>query len=482
MLQLPWLGRPVHYDEANFLTLARGAVTDPWRPHDVRINWQGKEERAFDVLSNPPGIAWWLAPVVDRPPVVQRAWMLAWLPIALFGALRLGRRFAGDAERGAMVLLTAPIVLLATPALLPDAPLYALTLAGVGGFVTAVDRGRPTWHWALVAGCAALFRYSALPLAPLLALYSIRAGRGPWAALPALLPPALLALHDQHAYGQVHLLAMGSFQSVANTPLDVHHKLVASIAMLGGVAALPVFPWSRAAFAGAALGALAAYPWGWLGAAFAALGGAALGEVAGRSLFGEFRAGPRGQAVRWLAIWAFGGLLFLLTLRFTATRYWLPFLPAVLLALPTGHWPRAVLALQITLGTLLAADDDRSARAQERLAEEVARLGTGAFTGHWGWQWAMEKQGWHALDEGTRPPLGTLVAMPRQAWPQPIDVSCTRVAWEGAARPPFPWLPRGYSEEGRANLHANWIVGPIRTVVPWTFANDPYEQVRVCSD
>ena len=57
---LPFLGKPVHIDDANFLRLAEGAQEDFWRPHDVLINWQGETERAFDVLSNPPGIAWWL--------------------------------------------------------------------------------------------------------------------------------------------------------------------------------------------------------------------------------------------------------------------------------------------------------------------------------------------------------------------------------------------------------------------------------------
>jgi len=486
LLQAPWLTRPVHYDEANFLTLAKGAVADPWRPHAVRINWQGTEERAFDVLSNPPGIGWWLAPVLDQPVAVQRAWMLAWLPLALFGALRLGKRFLHDDERGAMLLLTAPIVFLSTPALLPDAPLYALVLAGVGGFVHAVDRERPAWPWALLAGCAALFRYSALPLAPLLALYALLRGRAPWVGLVALVPPGLLALHDLHAYGAIHLFAMGKFQSVATTGEDVFHKLVASLAMLGGAAALPIFPWSRAAALGALVGAALGAPWGWLGAVFAALGGAVVGELVGRATAGSdpVHRGGTGADARWLAVWALGGLVFLLTLRFTATRYWLPFLPAVLLALPTARWPRALLAAQLGLAVLLAADDDRSARAQEQLADAVAKLGTGAFTGHWGWQWAMEQRGWTALDEGVRPPEGTLVAMPRQAWPQPVEVNCSRVVWEGAARPPLPWLPRGYSEKGLANLHASWIQGqpPVRTVIPWTFANDPYERVRVCKD
>jgi hypothetical protein len=477
LLQAPWLGRPVHYDEANFLVLARGAAADPWRPHDVPLNWQGTTERAFDVLSNPPGIAWWLAPVLRAPVWVQRAWMLPWLGLALWGAQTLGRRFSTDGERAALVLLTSPIVFLCSSSLLPDAPLFALTIAGVGGFVRAIDRERPSWGWALLAGAASLFRYSGLALLPVLALYAARRGRSPLLAWPGLIPITLLLLHDLHAYGAVHLLAMGRFQSVANAPQDLAHKAVASLCMLGGAAALPLFPWTRRVAAAGALGGLAALPWGADAAVFGGLGGAALGAVLENP-----DAPPRDR--RWLAAWAAIGVCFLLTLRFTATRYWLPFLPAVVLAFPTGRWTRRLLFAQLSLGVLLTADEDRSARGQEDLAQQAARLGTGRFTGHWGWQWQMEARGWLPLEEGTRPEGGTLVALPREAWPQGVDVSCNRLLWEGYAQPPLPWLPRAYSAAAEVNLHASWIAGPprLRTVKPWGFANDPYEQIRVCRE
>lgn len=468
-LQLPWLDRPVHYDEANFLVLARGAAEDAWRPHDVSINWQGTTERAFDVLSNPPGIAWWLAPVIDAPVTVQRAWMLPWLAVAMAGALRLGRRFAGEAEQGALVLLTAPIAVLATPSLLPDAPLYALALLGVGGFIDAADRSTRAWPWALVAGSAALFRYSGLALFPLLVLYGARR-RATLPALAAAVPATLLAIHDVQAYGAVHFLAMGHFQAVATTPFDLYHKAASALAMLGGAGALPIGGWGPGAVLGAAVGLGMGWRWGWPGLCFAALGGAGLGGAPARSRDRLF-----------LAAWAFGGFAFLLTLRFTAARYWLPFLPGVLLALPT-RWPRLQVATQLTLAMLLAADEERSARADRDLAVATARLGTGVFTGHWGWQWALEQAGWRALDEGGRVEPGTLVAIPTEAWPQPVEVACDRVVWEAAAQASLPWLPRGYTREGLANLHANWIAGdpPLRTIAPWTFANDPYERVKVC--
>jgi hypothetical protein len=283
----------------------------------------------------------------------------------------------------------------------------------------------------------------------------------------AALPLGALALHDLDAYGAIHLLAMGRFQSVANTPADWLHKGVAALCMLGGAAALPIFPWSRWALGGALVGATAASPWGAPGMLFGAAGGASLGEVL--------------RQRDWRAAWAATGLAFLLTLRFCATRYWLPFLPAVLLGRP-ARGTRALVVVQVLLGLALLTDDLASGRAQEALADRAAALGQGGFTGHWGWQWAMEQRGWHALDTEARPAPGTLVAIPTEAWPQELDLRCEDPLLRAEADPPWPWLPRAYSHAGRANLHASFVVGdpPVRTVAPWTFAQDPYERIEVC--
>ena len=45
--------KPVHLDEANFLMLTQGHW---WTPHSIMVNWEGVQEPAFDVLSNPPGM------------------------------------------------------------------------------------------------------------------------------------------------------------------------------------------------------------------------------------------------------------------------------------------------------------------------------------------------------------------------------------------------------------------------------------------
>ncbi len=483
------LTRPPHYDEANFLALARGARLDAWRPHAVRINWQGVEQPAFEVLSNPPGIAWWLAPWLDAPIAVQRLVMLPWAALAAWGMFQLGRRCCGDGPVAAALLVSSPIVLLSASALLPDAPLLGLAVAGMALWTKDVDDRRGATvavRGALVVGLACLFRYSALPLPLVLAFYAVLRGRPDYAALAAVgwAPLGALAAHDLHAYGAVHLAAMGRFQSIANTPEDLGHKAVAASCFLGGAAILPVFRWRAGAAVGAALGALAAAPWGVGACGFGAAGGAVLGATVEAD-------GVERRDRAWVRAWALGGALFLLSLRFTAARYWLPFLPAVVLAVGAHrYWPAALFA-QAALGVGLALDDAASARAQERLVAALDRAvdaaeGAGArtFVGHWGWQWALERRGWRALDEGSTPPSGAVVAIPTEAWPQAADVRCARVLWSGEALPAAGWLPRGHSAQARANLHANWISGPppARTVRPWAFATDPYERAVVCAD
>ncbi|MFH1469254.1 MAG: hypothetical protein ABIO70_33020 [Pseudomonadota bacterium] len=498
-LVLPFLGKPVHVDDANFLALAAGARADWWRPHDVVINWQGHAERAFDVLSNPPGVAWWLAPVVHAPVAVQHLWMLPWLVLAAWGAARLGRRFGGAGSPAVLLVLASPFAVLAAQALTPDLPLLALTLAGMGGFIAATDARRPgvAAGWAVVAGGPLLFRYSGLALLPLLLLYPLLHRRPPWPALAGLAPLALLVLHDLSAYGQVHLLAMAGFQSTAGSGWETFRKGAAALAMLGGAGLFPLLAirggrWSAGlALLGALVGVIAARGSG-------LPPGATTWTVAccagGGALYGALARGEDRVDRVFLGAWALGGLAFLLTLRFTAGRYWLPFLPALALAWLRLRPPRALLAvtlgLQAALALLLAVDDQAQAQADLQAARDVQAAAVGldgprAYAGHWGWQHALERAGWSAIEDEAPLSAGTLLAVAAAPWPQrPAEGTCLEPLWERGYRARWPG-PRVHTAAGRANLHAFLVAGepPLETYVPWSFADDDREHAtlyRVC--
>lgn len=511
-LVLPFLGKPVHVDDANFLVLARGAAADPWRPHALSVNWQGRTELAFDVLSNPPGIGWWLAPVAQAPVWAQHLAMLPWLLLAGWGAWSLGARFAGRPGAATLLVLGSPAGLLAAQALTPDLPLLALTLAGMAGLCAEGGPLARRWPWALLLGAASLFRYSGAVLIVVAALWPLlRHGRrglstaallGTAAATPLL----LLLVHDAHAYGRLHLLAMAGFQGVAETPRDWLRKLVASVAMLGGGVLLPVLCWARPQAAlvglvgGCLLGGFAASLSGQSGGAalatlaFASAGGAVLlAAVPPRAQVPTSDEDPRPVA-RWsaeellLLAWAGLGLLFLLKLRFTATRYLLPFAPPLVLLALRQATPRTVqVAIPVTVGlaALLAVDDLGLARAQQALAARADALaraegGPGLFAGHWGWQHHLEARGWRPLEEDAEIPRGVIFASSRAAWPQEPAESCL-VPLDRLEAPGPWWLPRVHSWTGAANFHASMVSAapPLETYAPWTLSADPYDVVMV---
>ena len=498
-LVLPFLTKPVHLDDANFLVLAKGAAMDPWRPHAISINWQGTTERAFDVLSNPPGIGWWLAPLWDAPVWAQRMWMLPWMVPALLGAWALGQRVARRGAEAMVLLCAGPSAALAAGSLMPDLPLLACTLLGMSLLMGGWPR-----LGALVVGMGGLFRYSALGLVPIVgAMGALAAGPGRGLGLGlsclaiAAAPMLGLAAHDLDAYGEVHLLAMVGFQSVSNDGGSVLHKGVAAVAALGAALALPTLGGRRARLRGALAGGIAGMIMGQLlGHRGGALAWSAVCVAAGGAVLEAARVSLRGHPTsraRALGVWLLSGLAFLLTLRFAAARYWLPFFaPAVLLPLKDAPVRRVQLAVLVApvLSLALVADDARLAWAQRQLAQWAVDQRPAdrpaRFAGHWGWQHHLDHADLRALEDDEPLPVGTVVLRSAAAWPQSPGPACWRAMGAASLRPALP-LPRVHTRDGAANIHAYVIAGepPQPVIAPWGIGLDAYDratawQVRAC--
>ena len=411
-LHLPFLGQAFHIDDANFLMLADGALADPWRPHDALVNWLGTPERAFDVLSNPPGVAYVLALVklTGGEEFASHVAILPFTALATWGFWRLARRFCAAPQLPALVFAASPAVVVSAHLVMPDMPLVALYLAGLALAIEGVDKGdrsRALAGAALLGG-AAMFRYSGLTGGPLLALYLIgnrersALGRGEqvavglaWAAIPTA-----WALHDLHAYGSWHFWHMIAFQGAEGGGMGAGRKLLAQLCFTGGVACLPLLPLAARPGAGVA----GRIPWGWLAVglpAAAALwglrgGGAASAiELGFATAFvltaiwlwavaaartsprglGQLAGGRGGAAAdqAFLATWAAGILVFNLFLRFVAARYLLLGLAPLTLMAFGGPLPRfgprlgaalvggtAALSLTVSLSEALHAESYRT--------------------------------------------------------------------------------------------------------------------------
>ena len=491
-LSVPFLNKPVHVDDTNFLAMARAAAEHPWTPHDFLINWGGVTQPAFDVLSNPPGIALWLAPVANMSVVWQHLWMLPWLFLAGLGAARLGQRVAQRSAESIILICGAPIAVLATQALTPDLPLLACTLLGIAGLL---DDDKPMTHrlgWAFVLGCGAWFRYSALALIPVVFVWPwIHGQRGNAFKLTgaALSPIAVLMIHDWLAYGDIHLLAMLGFQSASNGGDELFHKGVASIAALGGAAALPILAWSRPRAAG--LGACLGAALGWVASDWAGQGGApAIATISFSAAGGATVAAAirnRDPMDRILILWLALGAAFLLGLRFTASRYWIPFFaPAILIPLRSAPSPVVRLACLIApiLACVLAFDDADLAATQERAAERAASAIEGRFAGHWGFQHHLMDKGWIAIEDDAVLAPGTWIAISSIAWPQSPSNDCWDFMEVIPMGDPHPGL-RVHTRAGGANIHGHMLAGspPVRVFAPWSLGEDVMDHLilrRTC--
>lgn len=478
-LYVPFMAKPIHIDDANFLMLSEGAARDFWRPHDIQINWDGVTKPAFEILANPPGIAWYLVPVRESPEWVLHLWMLPWLALGAWGCARLVKTFTqADAYLGCLYLLSCPVVVISAQALTPDLPVFACMTAGIGGFVSC----RRRWPFALLAGCTALFRYSGLATIPLLLLIGWRRDgwRGVAIAGITVVPISLLVLHDLHAYGRVHLLEMFASQNDTEykTIGDSLHNTIAGIAMLGGAGLPPILIWRRETVAGAILGGVIGFEAAWLSGQsphqaiptilFTAAGMAAL----------TLALAPRVREPV-LSAWGLGGACFFFFVRFAATRYWAAFVPGVaLLALRNIQHSKRWLVIGIIVNALIsfgiAHDDQSLAIAYQNAAQQVASRGIGTFSGHWGWQHYLERAGWTPLETNGPPGEWHAHAMHAGGSQLPDPAICLRVE-ERITLPDRSWGPRVYSWRDRAFYHA----GGAGNYAPWTISDEPYDFVTL---
>jgi len=411
--------------------------------------------------------------------------MMPWLWLGIWGAMRLGGIIAGQRTAAALLLLGSPVGMLATHALTPDLPLLACGLAGMAGLMSPGKQHR--WAWALLVGLGALFRYSGAVLIPVVILWPLLCGErrealrlGLWAAAPL----GLLALHDLHAYGAIHLVAMTGFQGTAHSWPDLLHKASASVAILGGAVVLPLLCWTQTrraltgAMVGAGLACTAVSVLNMTGGA--AISGVIAAAAGGASLGGACSA--QDHTDRLLLIWLGLGLVFLLYLRFSAARYWLPFMaPAVLLSLRRAG-PRAIAAavpITLLLSLGLSVDDLELAQAQQLSASRALAHSPGLIAGHWGFQHHLEAQGWVALEDDAQVPAGTTLAVSSIAWPQSPS-GCTSLSERLEVPDQWPG-PRVHTAVGGANIHGHMLAGapPIAVLAPWSVGSDSLDQVEI---
>lgn len=442
---VPFLNKPLNFDDPLFVWTAHHIQTHPADPYGFEVNWYGTPEPMWQVTKNPPLACYYLAiwaAVFGWSELALHAAMLLPALAVILGTHRLARHFCNRPALAAAVTLFTPVFLVSSTTLMSDVMMLAFWVWAMVFWIEGTERGA---HWRMAAAgglvsLAVLTKYFGVCLIPLLAIWSgTRRNRvwvwGAWLAVPVAVlivyQLATRALYGRALFSDAGVYAASTQTSAGYSMLT---SVITTLAFTGGCVAVVVFfsplLWRRKGLAlGAACAVLIAYP---LFAAFKRVGpleGSSPFFLAMQMAF--WFAG--GVGVLWLALadvrrrpdagswlltlWVLGTFLFTAFFNWIINaRSVLPMVPAVAILIARSleqrreagsNAGRMRLLVPLSLSAALAwwvawSDFCLATAVRETTRQSHARYGNGAgnlwFQGHWGFQYYMEAYGAKAVD------------------------------------------------------------------------------------
>lgn len=428
---LPFLNRAFHVDDPLFVWMAEQITRHPLDPYGFKLNWAGFAQPMTDVMQNPPLCSYYIAAAASilgwSEPALHAAFLL-WAVISVLGTFLLARRFCPNPFAAALLTLFTPVFLISATTIMCDVMMLALWIWAIEFWLSALER-KQQWRFllsVLLISAAALTKYFAIALVPLLAAYTLVRDRRftlPLAWL--LIPVAVLSNYDfctEQRYG--HALFSGaiglSAAITSGTRLPRLANALIGLTFIGGCFFTAVFFWPlyskrllvSALFVFLVLAAGLRFfviSWHYLEAAEAPvwLEGGFFATVAVGILVlavADFMRRRNSEALL-LLLWITGTFFFSSFLNWSVTgRTLLPAAPAVaILAIrQVGQWQSrrilyclagaAICTLLITISDYRDADCDRVAAHyfQQHYSSAPRRLW---FQGHSGFQYYMQKWG-----------------------------------------------------------------------------------------
>ena len=179
-----FIDKPVHVDEANFLAMLESQF---WTPHNILINWEGKQELAFDVLSNPPGLVWYLWAFRELPIWGLRCLMFPIAILSVFGVFYFGQHFGKQGTVLSSLFVVTPFFAISSNSMLPELLIVACVSWGWSFLLSE----KHVFFGGFLCGLSAIFRYSGLTMIPLVLGWLVLGGkRKKWQACVGVLLPA----------------------------------------------------------------------------------------------------------------------------------------------------------------------------------------------------------------------------------------------------------------------------------------------------
>ena len=461
---LPFAGKAFHIDDPVFLRIARQIQLHPADFFGFTINWTGREIPMPDLATNPPLNAYFIALAGELFGWSETALHLAFLvPAAgvVLGTYYLARPLCAQPLVAALAALATPAVLVSATNVMCDMPMLAFWIWAVVLWRRGEQDGESRFFLAaaLLAALAAMTKFFAVSLTPLLFVYSLARHRGLARQQAFLLIPIAAVLGYEGLTRMMY--GKGLFSSALVNNADsfgmqfgepLFYRGLVGLSFTGGCLATVIFfaaaIESRKVLLGALLllislagltpfvlpGKLALDGAHWpMTIQFSVFVAGGLGLLA--LAVADFLRHKEDPDSLLLLLWVFGTFVFAAFINWMVNgRSILPMAPAVGILLARRMdgasqmanagfswrtaWP---LLPSLVLALMVAAADYRMANGVRAAAGEFTRqYGRGGhslwFGGHWGFQYYMEAGGGKPVDIGKsalKP--GDVLIMPENA-------------------------------------------------------------------
>ncbi|MDD5687781.1 MAG: glycosyltransferase family 39 protein [Elusimicrobia bacterium] len=502
LLFIPFSNKAISSDSIFYIYTARQILKEPLKPFSFQINCADKNYTGWDVANNPPLISYFLAGVIKifgEGEKVLHLIFLSFTLLAVIGIYLLANELKIDPFYSALLLIASPAFFVNATDIMFDVPLLAFSLWGIYFVIRnpASQCGVNSIGWILL-GLAVLIKFVAvlnLPIVFVWLLLNKKLKNNIFYFLIPILFLVLWSLHNKIIYNEVQIfrksLDVGLFFNL--------NKEIPVLTYIGGSFIFPlsilwlVFQVKKSAmWIFVVISTL-------INLFFNLLGYKILQNV----LFSIFISSTillifafmyflkktyYQTEIIFLTFWFLLYLVFFTSVSaIIAVRYLIPILPPAIIlfvkiseGLPVKKIFLSLTAFAgIVLSVLLAHSDYMLANSYRDISEYVKTNYTGKnvyFTGHLGFQYYMEKNGFIAVDSNNRNYRdNSILVSPVLPVPQNINQDVIEKLKFIEDKYVFTKNPsRTISPQAQAGFHLNMY-----GLLPYSFSKMPLEKYAI---
>jgi hypothetical protein len=178
LLLIPFIGKAFHIDDTMFIWAAQHIHNNPIDFYGFIVNWYGVEQPMFWVNQNPPLVSYFISLAAYFLGWSEVALHLAFLMPAIFlslGIYSLAQYFSRKPQIAALIAISTPAFLVSSTNIMSDTMMLSIYVWSIVFWLHGVNEDKKSCLLiaGILIGLAALTKYFAISLIPLLFVFSL---------------------------------------------------------------------------------------------------------------------------------------------------------------------------------------------------------------------------------------------------------------------------------------------------------------------